>query len=124
MIKFLKNEFDRLAASQGLGITLRNNEIKGIIKATYSLEKKKILLKRTTKKVPSQKRGFLNVLGPLMKTGLLLMKNILTTLVKSVLVTLRLTAAASVTDAAIQKIQFWIENDKIDIFKWRFNIIS
>ena len=124
MIKFLKNEFDRLAASQGLGITLRNNEIKGIIKATYSLEKKEILLKRTTKKVPSQKRGFLNVLGPLMKTGLLLMKNILTTLVKSVLVTLRLTAAASVTDAAIQKIQFWIENDKIDIFKWRFNIIS
>ena len=124
MIKFLKNEFDRLAASQGLGITLRNNEIKGIIKATYSLEKKEILLKRTTKKVPSQKRGFLNVLGPLMKTGLLLMKNILTTLVKSVLITLRLTAAASVTDAAIQKIQFWIENDKIDIFKWRFNIIS
>ena len=124
MIKFLKNEFDRLAASQGLGITLRNNEIKGIIKATYSLEKKEILLKRTTKKVPSQKRGFLNVLGPLMKTGLLLMKNILTTLVKSVLVTLRLTAAASVTDAAIQKIQFWIENDKIDIFKWRFDIIS
>ena len=59
-----------------------------------------------------------------MKTGLLLMKNILTTLVKSVLVTLRLTAAASVTDAAIQKIQFWIENDKIDIFKWTFDIIS
>ena len=38
-----------------------------------------------------------------MKTGLLLMKNVLTTLVKSVLVTLRLTAATSVTDAAIQK---------------------
>ena len=38
-----------------------------------------------------------------MKAGLLLMKNVLTPLPKSVLIPLGLTAAASATDAAIEK---------------------
>ena len=42
------------------------------------------------------------LLGPLLKTGLSLMKNVLKPLVKSVLILLRLTAAASATDPAIQ----------------------
>ena len=43
------------------------------------------------------------LLGPLLKTGLPLMKNVLKQLPKSVLIPLRLTAAAAATDAAIQK---------------------
>ena len=42
-------------------------------------------------------------LGPLFKTALLLMKNVLKPFVKSVLIALGLTVAAAVTDAAIQK---------------------
>ena len=45
------------------------------------------------------------LLGPLLKTGLL------KPLAKSVLISLGLTAAASATDAAIQKKVFWIRND-------------
>ena len=48
--------------------------------------------------------GFLGrLLGPLMKVGLPLMKNVLTPLAKSVLTTLGLTAATSVTDKKIHK---------------------
>ena len=48
--------------------------------------------------------GFLGrVLGPLLKTGLPLMKNFIKPLAKSVLIPLGLTAAASAADAGIQK---------------------
>ena len=54
-----------------------------------------------------QSGGFLGrLLGPLLKTGLLLMKNVLKLLTKSVLILLGLTVAASATDAAIQKKNF------------------
>ena len=43
------------------------------------------------------------ILGPLIKTSLLLIENVHNSLAKSVLVPLELTAAASETDAAIQK---------------------
>ena len=43
------------------------------------------------------------LLGPLLKTGLPLIGNVLKSLTKSVLMLLGLTAAASATDAAIQK---------------------
>ena len=49
---------------------------------------------------------FGRLLGPLLKTGLPLMKNVLKPLAKSVLVPLRLKAAASETDAAIHKKMF------------------
>ena len=50
-----------------------------------------------------QSRRFLGrPLGPLLKTGLPLIKNVLKSLTKSVLIPLRLTAAAA-TDAAIHK---------------------
>ena len=49
--------------------------------------------------------GFLSrLLGPLLKTGLPLMKNVLKPLAKSVLFPLELTIAVSATDAGIQKI--------------------
>ena len=51
-----------------------------------------------------QSGGFLGrLLGPLLKTGLPLIKNVIKPLVKSVLIPLRLTAAASAADAGIHK---------------------
>ena len=51
-----------------------------------------------------QSGGFLGrLLGPLLKTGLPLIKSVIKPLAKSVLVTLRLTAAASAADAGIDK---------------------
>ena len=51
-----------------------------------------------------QSGGFLGILlGPLLKSGLLLIKNVIKPLAKSVLIPLELTAAASATDAGIHK---------------------
>ena len=51
-----------------------------------------------------QSRGFLGILlGPLLKTGLLLIKSVINPLAKSVLIPLGLTAAASAADAVIHK---------------------
>ena len=51
-----------------------------------------------------QSGGFLGkLLGPLLKTGLPLMKSVIKPLAKSVLIPLGLTAAASAADAGIQK---------------------
>ena len=46
-------------------------------------------------------------LGPLLKTGLPLMKNVLKPLAKSVLIPVGLTATVSATDKVIQKKIFW-----------------
>ena len=52
----------------------------------------------------TQSGGFLGkLLGPLLKTGLPLIKNIIKPLAKIVLIPLGLTAAASPSDAGIQK---------------------
>ena len=51
-----------------------------------------------------QSGGFLGrLLGPLLKPGLPLIKNVIQSLAKSILIPLGLTAAASTTDARIQK---------------------
>ena len=51
-----------------------------------------------------QSRGFIGkLLAPLMKVGLPLMKNVLTSLAKNVLLPLGVTAATSATDLSIQK---------------------
>ena len=54
-----------------------------------------------------QPGGFLGrILGPIVRTGLSLMKSVLKPLVKSVLISLVLTAASSSTYAAIHKKMF------------------
>ena len=70
-----------------------------------SLENRGILLKGTTKKISSQEKVFI-FFRLLISTGLPLMKNVLTPLVKSILILLGLTASASATDTAIQKMIF------------------
>ena len=87
----------------GLGITLTISEMKDIKKVTRSLENGGILLKGTSRKISYQLGGLLNFLGPSMRTGLPLIKSVPISLAKSVLVPLGLTAAAFITDAAIQK---------------------
>ena len=67
------------------------------------------LLKTQLSKIV-QSGGFL---GPLMKVSLLLMKNVLKSLAKSVLIPLELTAATSAEDLV------WFRNHNIDNFKRR-----
>ena len=55
------------------------------MKVIKSLEKRRILLKETTRKTTSQERGFLNFLRALMTASLPLMKILLTPLAESVL---------------------------------------
>ena len=62
------------------------------MKVIKSLEQRGILLKVTTRKITSQEGRFLNLLRPLMTGGLLLMKNVLTPLARSVLLLFALTA--------------------------------
>ena len=73
------------------------------LKVVRSLENFGILLKEDTRKISSPKGWFLNFVRPLMSVGLPLMKNVLTPSAKSYLVPLGITAAASATDAVIQK---------------------
>ena len=71
---------------------MRSNTLKK--KITF-FENRGILLKETAEKVNSQEGGLLsNFLGPLMKLDRSLMKNVLASLTKSVLIPLRLTVVA------------------------------
>ena len=63
------------------------------------------------------------IVGPLLQTGLLLMKNVLKPLPKSVLIPLGLTAAKSSTDAATQKDVFRLGMDPSDLAKRKMLII-
>ena len=107
---FLNKQIDQFnkecITGKGSGITLTNNEIEDIMKVVESLGNRKILLKGTARKITSQEGGFLNFLKSLMTAGLPLMKKILTPLTKNVLIPLVLTAAAAVTQTAIQKKMF------------------
>ena len=70
-------------------------------------DKSSIDIKLSKTQIPKmiQSGGFLGRhLGPLLKTGLPIMKNVIKSLAKSVLIPLALTAAASPPDAGIHKI--------------------
>ena len=65
----------------------------------------------------TQSGGFLGKrLGPLLKIGLRLIKNVIKSLPKSVLIPSELTAAASAADAGIQK-STWFWNNNFNNFK-------
>ena len=72
-----------------------------------------INLSKTQLSKMMQSGGFLGrLLGPLLKTGLPLIKNVIKPLAKSVLIPLGLTAAASAADAGIHKknLRIWNNN--------------
>ena len=77
-----------------------------------------IKLSKTQLSEMIQSGGFLGrLLGPLLKTGLLLMKNLIKPWAKSVLIPLGLTAAASAADAGIHKKNLRISNNNTNNIK-------
>ena len=87
----------------GSGITRTSNEITDIMKVIKYLENRGILFKETTRKITSQEEGSFNFIRPLMTAGLPLIKSVLTSIAKNVLLPLGLSAGMSVADAAVQK---------------------
>ena len=81
-----------------------NRQVANIRKAFANHLSTDIKLSKTQLSKMIQLGGFLGrLLGPLLKTGLPLMKSVIKPLVKSVLIPLGLTAAASAADAGIHK---------------------
>ena len=91
----------------GSGITLTSIDKKDIINVTRFLQNRDISLKVTTEEVNSQDRRLLIFFFSLMTASLPLMKNVLITLAKTVLISLEITAAVSAADAVIDK-KHWI----------------
>ena len=110
-------------------LLLTNRQVSNLRKAFANHLSADIKLSKTQLSKMIQSGGFLGrLLGPLLKTGLPLMKNAIKPLAKSVLIPLGLTAAASAADAGIHKkilgsghnnnITLIISNDEInDIIK-------
>ena len=85
-------------------LLLTNRQVSNLRKAFANHLSADIKLSKTQLSKMIQSGGFLSrLLGPLLKTGLLLIKNVIKPLAKSVLILLRLTAAASAADAGIHK---------------------
>ena len=108
-------------------LLLTNRQVASIRKAFANHLSTDIKLSKTQLSKMIQSGGFLGkLLGPLLKTGLPLMKSVIKPLAKSVLIPLGLTAAASAADAGIHKkilgfgnnTTLIISNDEMDdIFK-------
>ena len=85
-------------------LLLTNRQVANICKAFANHLSTDIKLSKTQLSKMIQSGGFLGrLLGPLLKTGLHLMKSVIKPLAKSVLIPLGLTAAASAADAGIHK---------------------
>ena len=83
-------------------LLLTNRQVANICKAFANNSSIDIKLSKTQLSKMIQSGGFLSrLLGPLLKTGLPLIKNVIKPLAKSVLIPLGLTAAASTADAGI-----------------------
>ena len=81
-----------------------NRQVANLCKAFANYTSTDIKLSKTQLSKMLQSGGFLGrPLGPLLKTGLPLIKNVTKPLAKSILVPLGLTAAASATAAGIHK---------------------
>ena len=85
-------------------LLLTNRQVENLRKAFANKSSTDIKLSKTQLSKMIQSGGFLGrLLGPLLKTGLPLIKNVIKPLAKSVLIPLGLTAAASAADARIHK---------------------
>ena len=86
---------------------LTDTQVSKFCKAFANGSSANIKLSKTQFHRIGESRGFLGrLLGPLLKTGLPFIGNVLTPLAKSILIPLGLTEAASATDAAIHKKMF------------------
>ena len=87
-----------------LKLLLTNRQVANLRKAFANYLSTDIKLSKTQLSKMTQLRGFLDrLLGPLLKKGLPLLKSVIQTLAKSVLIPLGLPAAASAADAGIHK---------------------
>ena len=85
-------------------LLLTNRQVENLRKTFANKSSTDINLSKTQLSKMIQSGGFLGrLLGPLLKTGLPLIKNIIKPLAKSVLIPLGLTAAPSAADAGIHK---------------------
>ena len=85
-------------------LVLTNSQVATLYTAFANKSSTDIKLSKTQISKMIQLGGFLGrLLGPLLKTGLPLIKNVIKPLAKSVLIPLGLTAAASAVDAGIHK---------------------
>ena len=85
-------------------LLLTNRQVLNLCKAFSNHLSTDIKLSKTQLSKIIQSGGFLGwLIGPLLKTGLPLIKNVIKPLAKSVLIPLVLTAAASAADAGIHK---------------------
>ena len=85
-------------------LLLTDRQVSSIHKAFANNSSVDIKFSKTQLSKMIQSGGFLGkLLGPLLKTGLPLMKSVITPLAKSILIPLGLTAAAAAADAGIHK---------------------
>ena len=92
-------------------LLLTDRQVSRIRKAFSNNSSVDIKFSKTQLSKMIQSGGFLGkLLGPLLKTGLLLIKNVIKPLAKSVLIPLGLTATASAADAGIHKKILGLEN--------------
>ena len=90
-------------------LLLTNRQVTNLCKAFANKSSTDIKLSKTQTSKMVQSGGYLGrLLSPLLKIGLLLIKNVIKPLAKSVLIPLGLTAAASAADAGIHKKNFRI----------------
>ena len=83
-------------------LSLTNTQVANLRKAYANKSSTNVKLSKTQLSEIMQSGGILGrLLGPLLKTGLLLMKNVIQPLAKSVLIPLGLTAAVSAADVGI-----------------------
>ena len=88
-------------------LLLTNRQVSNLRKAFANHSSADIKLSKTQLSKTIQSGGFIGrLLGPLLKTGLPLIKNLIKPLAKSVLIPLGLNAAASAADAGIHK-KYW-----------------
>ena len=85
-------------------LLLTDRQVENLRKSFVNYSSTDIKLSKTQFSKIIKSEGFLGrILGPLLKTGLFLMKIVIQPLAKSVLIPLGLTAAASAADAEIYK---------------------
>ena len=98
-------------------LLLTNKQVADLRKSFANHSSTDIKLSKTQLSKMIQSGRFLGrLLGPLLKTGLPLIKNVIKPLAKSVLIPLGLTAAASAADAGMHKnIRIWEYNNTSNI---------
>ena len=102
-------------------LLLTNRQVANLRKAFANNSSTDIKLSKTQLSKMIQSGGFLGrLLGPLLKTRLPLIKNVIKPLAKSVLVPLELAAAASAADAGIHKKILGSGTTTLVIFSRRF----